>query len=142
MELISTSQMNKLWQQAFVALGPEHKERLKSLTKDSSLVATSPEKLINIVNTKKEDCEKKQWVLFTNKKGENVLLRDVLGKICDWAVRFQKIGDAAVEYVPHAAIPWAIIKALTQVCFLVLLASVNRILQSLQYVQCCTDTLR
>lgn len=68
-----------------------------------------------MINKKKDDCEKRQWVLFINNKGEKVKLRDVLGKICDWATDFQKVGDAAVEYIPHAAIPWAIIKVLTQV---------------------------
>lgn len=79
------------------------------------MASATPESLIGAINDKRAYCEKKQWVLFTDKKGNKVLFRDVMGKICDWAAKFTKIGDAAVDYVPYAALPWAVIKALTQV---------------------------
>lgn len=132
--------MNNLWQRAFGALAPEHKQCLDSFNKGSSLEATNPESLISVIKTKKEDCEKKQWRLFINKKGEQVPLRDVLGKICDWVTKFQKIGDAAVEYTPHAAVPWAVIKSLTQVCLFALCAPVDCVVQLFQHVGCGTDT--
>lgn len=104
---------NNLWQRAFQELPPENRKCLRFI-QDDSVEAPTPAILISTINKKKEECDKKQWVLFTNKNGEKVHLRDVMGKICDGAAKFQKIGDAAVDYVPHAAVPWSIIKVLTQ----------------------------
>ncbi|KAJ4416169.1 hypothetical protein N0V82_006929 [Gnomoniopsis sp. IMI 355080] len=113
--LIDTIQLqtSNLWQQAFAALDREHQEWL-DFTEQDNFGPVSPDAIINMINNSRADCERKQWVLFINKKGDKVLLRDVLGKICEWAQKFQKIGDAAVEYVVQAAIPWAIIKSLMQ----------------------------
>lgn len=94
---------------------PSDQRKYLKFVQDGDLAAASPAALIEVVNQKRADCEKKQWVLFTDKKGNKILLRDVMGKICVWADKFKTVVDNAVDYVPQAAIPWAIIKALTQV---------------------------
>ena len=77
----------------------------------------NPAAVIDVVEKKKEECVKKQWVLYTNKSGEKILVRDVLSKMCDWLDRFKSAGDTIVDFDPaHAAIPWIIVKTLLQVC--------------------------
>lgn len=98
-----------------MALDSEHRQLLDFVESQDLTLTTTVDALVILINSKKVECEKKQWVLFTNSKGDKVLLRDVLGAICDRVQSFQKIGDAAVEYVVHAEIPWAIIKTLLQV---------------------------
>jgi hypothetical protein len=59
---------------------------------------------------------------YTRKSGENVIIRDVFEKIVRWVDTFKQVGDAAVQYDPaHAALPWAGIRFLLQVCTAVLL---------------------
>ncbi|RFU33960.1 hypothetical protein B7463_g2386, partial [Scytalidium lignicola] len=70
---------------------------------------------LNLEN-KKNECEKKKWILFTRNDGTEVKLRDVLEKIVSWVRRFETIGDAIVSFDPvHAALPWAGVKFLIEV---------------------------
>lgn len=68
--------------------------------------------MLQAVEVKKEECERKQWN-YTNSSGENILVRDILNKVCGWLDKFQQVGDAAAQLAPgHAAIPWIAVKAL------------------------------
>jgi hypothetical protein len=61
-------------------------------------------------------CEKKK-LGYARKNGEKVVIRDVLGKIVQWINVFKEVGDVAVQYDPaHAALPWALVRFLLQVC--------------------------
>ena len=54
---------------------------------------------------------------YTRKSGETVIIRDVFEKIIRWVEMFKQAGDVAVQYDPaHAALPWAGIRFLLQVC--------------------------
>lgn len=78
--------------------------------------SVQPSEIVHLVEEKKDECVKKQWKLYTNKTGVQVSVRDILTKVADWLDMFKDVGDTAVEYVPgHAAIPWAIVRALLQV---------------------------
>jgi hypothetical protein len=56
---------------------------------------------------KKRECLEKRWQ-YVNKKGEKVVIRDLIDKIVVWVNRFKRIGDIAIQYDPvHAALPWA-----------------------------------
>ncbi|KAF3055258.1 Ankyrin repeat domain-containing protein 50 [Daldinia childiae] len=101
-----------LWDQAFNILSDKEKLLLKF---DRFKTPHQPSDIIQVVEGKKKDCEKKQWVLYTNEAGQEVKVRDVLGKVCDWLVKFREIGDAAVQFDPgHAALPWMAVRALLQ----------------------------
>jgi seryl-tRNA synthetase len=77
----------------------------------------TPSKLVQTVGEAKQECEQKQWVIFTNKLGETVKIQDLLGKIIGWVNKFKEVGDNAVQYDPvHAALPWAMIRFFLQVC--------------------------
>ncbi|KAL9043407.1 MAG: hypothetical protein Q9214_003406, partial [Letrouitia sp. 1 TL-2023] len=64
----------------------------------------------------KLECDKKRW-RFTRKSGETVIVRDLLGKVIKWVDLFRQVGDVAIQYDPvHAALPWAGVRFLLQVC--------------------------
>lgn len=46
-----------------------------------------------------------------------MILRDIFDKLIKWIDIFKQVGDAAVQYDPvHAALPWAGIRFVLQVC--------------------------
>jgi hypothetical protein len=101
-----------LWSVAFDGLSNDYKKELDFAHSDKPL---QPSDLIQVVVSKKEECVKKQWTLYTNKAGEKVPLRDVLGKVVDWLDRFKHVGDLAVQFDPgQAAIPWMAVRTLLQ----------------------------
>lgn len=64
----------------------------------------------------REECVKKRW-RYTRKSGESVILVDLFGKIIKWIDLFKQVGDIAVQCdTAHAALPWAGIRFLLQVC--------------------------
>lgn len=95
--------MPSLWDMAFDALSDKDKKELSFARGEAHPKASE---MVQAVEDKKKECEKKQWTLYTNKAGEKVLVRDVLSKVCDWLERFKQVGDMAVQFDPaHAAIP-------------------------------------
>jgi len=58
----------------------------------------------------------KRW-RYKRKSGETVVFQDLFAKIVKWIDLFKQIGDNAVQYDPvHAALPWAAVRFLLQVC--------------------------
>ena len=65
----------------------------------------------------KEDSIQKRWRFHRPASGQTVILRDLFTKIAVWIDRFKEIGDIVVQYDPvHAALPWAGVRFLLQVC--------------------------
>jgi hypothetical protein len=105
--------MPSLWQEAFDGLDGAEKIDLDFV---NNAPHPSPSKVLKVVTDTRNECVKKQWVLYTNAHGEKVMVRDKLNKIVDWVNRFKEVGDAAVQYDPtHAALPWAVIRFFLQV---------------------------
>ena len=47
-----------------------------------------------------------------------MVLRDVADKVLVWIDKFKQIGDIVIQYDPvHAALPWAGVRFLLDVCF-------------------------
>jgi len=64
-----------------------------------------------------------------NRNDEDVILRDLFGKMAKWVNKFKEVGDVAVQYDPvHAALPW------TGVRFLLQVGSFNGALHKLNYL--------
>lgn len=102
-----------LWDKALACLDAQDREQLRV---EAGSGITDLEKVIKLVETKRNECVKKQWVLYTNSQGDNVYVRDVITRVSDWIVKFQAVGDAAVQYDPgHASLPWAAVRMLLQV---------------------------
>lgn len=60
-------------------------------------------------------CDQEKWKF--NVGGKVINLRDRAEKILEWVDKFKQIGDIAIQYDPvHAALPWAGIRFLLQVC--------------------------
>jgi hypothetical protein len=63
-----------------------------------------------------DECVKKQWVLYTNKNGEKIMVREIFNRMSGWINRFKEVGDVAIQYDPgHAALPWAAVRFFLQV---------------------------
>jgi hypothetical protein len=102
-----------LWEAAFNALSAEDKKDLEFARAEKRL---QPSDIVQVVERRKQDCVEKQWVLYTNKAGDKVPVRDVLAKVVDWIEKFKGVADTVVQFDPgHAAIPWAVVKMLFQV---------------------------
>ena len=72
--------------------------------------------LLQVTEESRQECIKKRW-RYTRKSGETVIFVDLFGKIIKWIDLFKQIGDTAVQYDPvHAALPWAGVRFLLQVC--------------------------
>jgi hypothetical protein len=74
--------------------------------------------LLALTDQARQDCVSKRWK-YTRKSGESVILMDLFAKVVKWIELFKQVGDAAIQYDPvHAALPWAGVRFLLQVCIL------------------------
>lgn len=112
MSLANCACRNDLWAEAV--------EKLNDC--DRSAVNFSDDKLTVLVKLQllaeksKDECIQRRWK-YTRKSGETVILRDVFEKMITWIKTFEKVGSTAVQYDPvHAALPWAGIRFILQVC--------------------------
>jgi len=72
--------------------------------------------LLKLTEQSKKECIEKRW-RYTRKSGETVIFVDLFSKIVKWIDLFKQVGDTAVQYDPvHAALPWAGVRFLLQVC--------------------------
>ncbi|KAL2783157.1 ankyrin repeat-containing domain protein [Aspergillus keveii] len=102
------------WQEAFNSL-PENKQKtLRDLGFDkpkSGNVASNITELIDAVNEKQEECEKKFWKV--NVGGKDIVFRDYTTSIVGW---LEKAGDVAIQFAPpQASLPWDMIKSLMKI---------------------------
>ena len=107
-----------LWAEAFDALPITEKKKLGFLQNATNpyRLRTDPQEILHAVTEKEALCEKKKWVLYTNKFGEAIPIRDLISKVSVWINRFKEIGDTAIQIDPvHAAVPWIIVRTLLQV---------------------------
>jgi hypothetical protein len=64
---------------------------------------------------KRKVCESKRWSFTMGR--HTVKLQDEADKVILWLDRFKQVGDVAVNADPiHAALPWAGIRLLLEVC--------------------------
>jgi len=72
--------------------------------------------LVEVTNKSKQKCIDKRW-RYTRESGEKVIFVDLFSKIAKWIDLFKQVGDTIVQYDPvHAALPWAGVRFLLQVC--------------------------
>jgi len=107
-----------LWDQAFDNLDAKDQKRLeKSLgfgnSKTNETTDDMLDSVVKVVTAKKEKAEKDAWK-FTF-AGRTRYMKDELGKIVTWLVRFKEVGDIVVQFDPvHAALPWAAFRFILQ----------------------------
>ncbi|KAF3762954.1 hypothetical protein M406DRAFT_333297 [Cryphonectria parasitica EP155] len=102
-----------LWRQALNQLAEDDRKEFRF---DGSNRGFDPAEIVQVVESEKAKCVKKQWVLYTNKAGKEVHVRDILEKTVGWIEKFKEVGDMAVEFDPcHTSVPWMAVKTLLQV---------------------------
>ncbi|KAL9613019.1 MAG: hypothetical protein Q9167_002409 [Letrouitia subvulpina] len=107
------SQSNDLWKLALSKLSEEDKQTIDFEHPEKLEVLSN---LHQLTYDAKVECDKKRW-RFTRRSGETVIVRDLLGKVIKWVDLFRQVGDVAMQYDPvHAALPWAGVRFLLQVC--------------------------
>ena len=100
-----------VWQKALATLDDDLRASLnfKSSTKRDIL-----NKTLKVAEEKRQLCLRRRWKV--NRKGKELVLRDVLEKIIKWLNHCKNIGDKVVQYDPgHAALPWAGVRFLLMV---------------------------
>ncbi|KAL3460118.1 ankyrin repeat-containing domain protein [Aspergillus heterothallicus] len=102
------------WQEAFKFLPKNKQKILKDLGFDkpkSANVASNITELIDAVNEKQTECEKKFFKV--NVGGKDIVLRDYTTSIVGW---LEKAGDVAIQFAPpQASLPWGMIKSLMKI---------------------------
>lgn len=103
------------WAIALNYLTPEDRQAVATDGQDKLEVLN---RLQDETNKAKEASMEKRWrYRRPGHEGETVILRDLFGKIATWLNRFREIGDIVVQNDPyHAALPWAGVRFLIQVC--------------------------
>jgi hypothetical protein len=102
-----------LWADAAAQLSNDERRTI-NFSRDDKLNIIA-ESLANAERCKQKFFESK-WK-YTRKSGETVIISDLFGKIVRWIESFKQIGDIVVQYDPaHAALPWAGVRLLLQVC--------------------------
>ena len=104
-----------LWASAFAELGPEDQNQLQPeyLQQNQSALLQS---LSSLLQDKQQLSHSKKWK-YTNRKGEKIHLQDVFQKISLYVKKFVQVVDVAVQYDPgHAALSWAAVRFILQVC--------------------------
>ena len=103
-----------LWAAALNALKEEDR-KLVAFDGQNKLDVLSD--LGQLVAAAKNTSINKRWRFHRPGSGQTVILRDLFSKIVVWIDRFKQIGDIVVQYDPvHAALPWAGVRFLLQVC--------------------------
>jgi len=104
---------NDIWALAVAKLSDEDRCNINFSCPDKLNILSD---LQVLTEQSKQECINKRW-RYTRKSGETVIFRDLFGKIVKWIDLFKQVGDVAVQYDPiHAALPWAGVRFLLQVC--------------------------
>ena len=70
---------------------------------------------IDLVKRTQASCRHKHWTFKI--RGKEVRPSALFDKIVEWLNKFIAIGDVAISFDPvHAALPWAAVRFLLQVC--------------------------
>jgi hypothetical protein len=101
-----------LWKKAFDKLSDDDKKSLPFTDDDRRNYL---ERVLETTVKSRDACQEKGLEF---KFGERTfVVRDLADKILSWVEKFKEIGDIAAQYDPgHAALPWAGVRLLLQVC--------------------------
>ena len=103
-----------LWEAAFSGLSERDRAAFPSPDDNTH---DHLEAVLEATKKSQEICDREKWRFKIG--GKMINLRDRAEKILEWLEKFKQIGDTAIQYDPvHAALPWAGIRFLLQVCIL------------------------
>ena len=90
-----------LWTRAIEKLSENERMVISEFHPDDRLDILTH--LIGIVEAKRDECGRRSWVV--NLRGRRVVLREVANRVITWIKTFKEVGDAAVQFSAHAALP-------------------------------------
>jgi len=104
---------NDLWADAAAQLSDNDRRNINFSCPDKLKVLSD---LLETTQRTRQECINKRWH-YKRKSGEKVILVDLISKVIKWIDLFKQVGDTAVQYDPaHAALPWAGVRFLLEVC--------------------------
>lgn len=102
------------WQDAFKGLSEDKQKTLTEMgfhKPKSANVKSTITDLVNSVNERQTECEKKFW--HAKIAGKDIVFREYTTSILSW---LEKAGDIAIQFAPpQASLPWDLVKSLMQV---------------------------
>jgi hypothetical protein len=111
--LLTLYYRNDLWARAAAELNEEDRSHINFSCPDKLRILSE---LYAFTEHSRQECVKKKW-RYTRQAGETVIVSDLFGQVIGWIDLFKQVGDCAVQYDPvHAALPWAGVRFLLQVC--------------------------
>lgn len=102
-----------LWACAAAKLRPEDRLNINFSYPNKLQILSD---LRELTERSRQECINKRW-RYTRKSGETIIFVDLFSKVIKWIDLFKQVGDTVVQYDPvHAALPWAGVRFLLQVC--------------------------
>jgi len=117
-----TAYAPSLWQEAWKKLPEDVRTYFQStlnLDEADTRGSGAAKQVLAIVAEVRDICEKQKLIdtIDDGKRSKRVIVRDLADKLINWMSKFVAVGDALMQYdTGHAAIPWAIIRFILQVC--------------------------
>ncbi|PMD29095.1 hypothetical protein L207DRAFT_642687, partial [Hyaloscypha variabilis F] len=109
-------QPRDLWADALQKLSSEDREVIEGLRLGSTIqkpVSESISELLTLTTNVQDECKARSYKIRF--RGNEIILRDVVGKTIFWLNKFKEVGDIAVNFDPiHASLPWAGVRFLLQ----------------------------
>ena len=109
-----------LWEEAWKKLPEDVRKHFQFILDETDNNGSGAAKQLLAVTTEiRGICEKEKLVdtIDDGKRSKRIIVRDLADKLISWVSKFVAVGDTLIQYDPgHAAIPWAIIRFLLQVC--------------------------
>ena len=109
-----------LWEEAWKKLPQDVRNHFQfTLDETDNKGSGSAKQLLKIATEVRDICEKERLIDIKDdgKRSRRVIVRDLADKLINWVSKFVAVGDTIIQYDPgHAAIPWAIVRFILQVC--------------------------
>jgi len=117
-----TANTLSLWEEAWKKLPEDvrtHFQATLKLGETDSKGSGAARQLLTTIAEIRGICEKQKLIDTRDdgKKSKRIIVRDLVDKLTSCISKFVAVGDTLVQYDPgHAAIPWAILRFILQVC--------------------------
>jgi len=111
-----------LWEEAWKKLPEDvrtHFHAILKLDETNNKGSGAAKQLLTIAVDIRDICEKQKLIdtIDDGKRSRRIIVRDLADKLINWISKFVAVGDTLMQYDPgHAAIPWAIVRFILQVC--------------------------
>ena len=107
------SPAESLWLKAFERLSADDQAAFPPHRGDT---LNHLESILGVTRKSQEICDKEKWRFKLG--GKEVNLREPVTKVLEWVEKFKAVGDIGMQHnAASAALPWAGVRFVLQVCF-------------------------